>query len=280
MRVVFGCRINKGSKTIDFFCGVCYNDSVVCNFLDGSVEMDYIDLKLYISKLLKNWIIIALCSIIGVSVAFIYSKFFATPIYASSVKIGVFNSDWGTSVSVNDIETTMKLIENCIVVLEDDVMAEAIVEVVKEETGKSYSAAQVKAALSYSQMGESQYLRVQAKTTDPELSALLCNALVARAPDVLVDSVANIQIKNLGEAKVNKNPVSPNTTKNVIVGFLVALIGICFIIFLFVFFDNTVSSEEILKEKFDLSVLGVLPYTGTTPKRKGRQHRKKPRLII
>lgn len=242
--------------------------------------MDYIDLKLYISKLFKNWIIVALCSIIGVVTAFIYSEFFATPIYASSVKVGVFNSDWTTDVSVNDIETTLKLIENCLVVLQDDVMAEAVIDVVKEETGKTYSVSQVKSALSYSQIGESQWLIVQARTTDPELSALLCNALIARAPEIIVDHVADIQMKSLGEAKVSKTPVSPNTAKNVIVGFLVAFVGICLVIFLFVFFDKTVSSEEMLKEKFDLSVLGVVPYVSSHPKTKNHRTKKKPRLIV
>ena len=242
--------------------------------------MDYIDLKLYISKLMKNWLIIALCSIIGMTAAFIYSEFFATPVYSSSVKVGVFNSDWSTDVSANDIETTLKLIENCLVVLEDDVMAEEIIEVVKQETGKTYSVGQVKSALSYTQIGDSQWLRVQAKTTDPELSALLCNALIARAPEVIVESVANIQMRSLGEAKVNKAPVSPNTPKNVLVGFMVAFVGICLIIFLFVFFDNTVGSEEVLKERYDIAVLGVVPYVNPHQKNKTKSKKKRPRLIV
>ncbi len=242
--------------------------------------MDYIDLKQYVSKLLKNWVIIALCSIIGMVAAFIYSEFLATPIYSSSVKIGLFNSDWSSDVSVNDIETTLKLIENCIVVLEDDTMAEAVIEVVKEETGKKYSVAQVKSALSYSQIGESQWLKVQAKTTDPELSALLCNALIARAPEIIVNSVANIQMKSLGEAKVNNTPISPNTTKNVIVGFLVAFVGICLVIFMLVFFDNTVSNEDALKERFDISILGVIPYVEYGNKQKKNYRKKKTRLIV
>ena len=159
-------------------------------------------------------------------------------------------------------------------------MAEAVIDVVKEETGKTYSVSQVKSALSYSQIGESQWLTVQARTTDPELSALLCNALIARAPEIIVDHVADIQMKSLGEAKVSRTPVSPNTTKNVIVGFLVAFVGICLVIFLFVFFDKTVSSEEMLKEKFDLSVLGVIPYVSSHQKTKTHKHKKKPRLIV
>lgn len=244
--------------------------------------MDYIDLKLYVSKLMKNWIIIALCSIIGIAVAFIYSEFFATPIYASSVKIGVFNSGSGENVTANDIETSLKLIENCIVVLEDDIMAEAVVETINQQQGEEISIAQVKNAFSFSQIGESQYLRVTAKTGDPALSARLCNALAARVSEVIVDNVANVQIRNLGGAKENNVPVSPNTLKNVIIGFLVAFVGICLVIFLFVFFDKTVSSEEMLKEKFDLTVLGVVPYVIPQQKAKAKAHKakKKPRLIV
>ena len=242
--------------------------------------MDYIDLNIYVSKLMKNWVIIALCSVIGIAMAFIYSEFFATPVYASSVKIGVFNSGGGESVTANDIETALKLMENCLVVLEGDVMAESIVETVKQETGKVYSVAQVKNAFSFSQIGESQWLRVTAKTGDPELSALFCNALAAKVSEVIVDNVANVEIRNLGEAKVSSVPVSPNTAKNVVVGFLVAFVGICLVIFLFVFFDKTVSSEEMLKEKFDLTVLGVVPYVSPRQKTKNNKPKKKPRLIV
>ena len=228
--------------------------------------MDYIDLKLYFSRLLKNWLLVALCSILGMTIAFIYSKFFATPMYSSTVKIGVFNTDWTSNVSVTDIETTSRLITNCIVVIQDDVMAGAVVDVVKETTGKVYSVGQVKSALSVSQIGESQWLQIRALTTDPELSALFCNAFIATARDVIIDNVANVEMKSLGEAKVNYSPVSPNTTKNVITGFAFAFIGICLVIFLLVYFDKTVSSEEILKEKFDVAVLGIVPNIEVTSK--------------
>jgi capsular polysaccharide biosynthesis protein len=242
--------------------------------------MDYIDLKLYVSKLMKNWIIVMLCSIIGMAAAYIYSEFFATPVYASSVKIGVFYSGGGENITANDIETALKLIENCVVVLEDDVMAESIVDTVKQETGEEYTIAQIKSAFSFVRIGESQWLRVTAKTGDPELSALFCNVLAARASDIIVDNVANVQIRNLGEAKVSRSPVSPNTAKNTIVGFLIAFVGICLVIFLLVFFDNTVSSEEMLKEKFDLTVLGVVPHVTSHQKMKNHKPKKKPKLIM
>ncbi len=234
--------------------------------------MEYIDLKLYFTKLLRNWVVIVLCCIIGVVSAFIYSEFFATPYYSSRIKIGVYNSDW-TSEQANsgDIDTSLKLVKNCMVVLKDDIMAESIIEVVESETGEKYSVSQIKRALSYSQVDETQWIEVVARTTDPALSVLLCNAVAAKAPSIITDSVANIQIKNLGVAKQNNVPVSPNTTKNMMLGFVVAFVLVCFVMFVFMVFDNTVSGEDKIKQRYNLSVLGVVPNMGNTNRRNIRR---------
>ena len=232
--------------------------------------MEYIDLKVYFNKLIKNWLIIALCCIIGASSAFIYSEFFATPMYKSQIKMSVKSSEWESTVSLSGIETTLKLVENCLVVLEDDVTAEAVAEVLEEETGDEYSVGFIKGAVSYTQIGESNFIEISAKTTDPELSALICNAIAAKAPGIIVDAVANIQMTPLDDAKVVYTPYSPNTTRNVLLGFVVALVLVCLVFFLIVFFDNTISDEEKIKERYQLSVLGVIPNNEAVNIKKGK----------
>ena len=90
-------------------------------------------------------------------------------------------------------------------------------------------------------------------------SAVICNAVIAIAPEMIVQYVANIPVVPVDDAKINYNPISPNTSKNVVMGFLVAFVLICGVIFLIVYFDKTVNDEEKLKEKYDLSILGVVP---------------------
>ena len=231
--------------------------------------MESIDLKVYFNKLLKNWLIIVLCCVIGASSAFIYSEFIATPMYMSNIKMSVKSSDWESGVSISGIETTLKLVENCLVVLEDDITAELVVDVLEQETGKKYSTGFVKGAVSYSQIGESNFIQVTAKTADPELSALICNAVAAKAPQVIVDSVANIQVDTLDNAKVVYSPYSPNTQKNIAIGGILGVVLVCLVLFLIVLFDNTVSDESKIRERYDISVLGVIPNNdGDMKKRK------------
>ena len=229
--------------------------------------MEYIDLKAYVEKLLKNWLIIVLCCVIGVSAAFIYSEFFATRMYQSSVKMSVRESDWSQGITNSGIEVAGEMIENCFVVLEDDVMFEKVAKTVNEEMETDYSAGQIKNWVSYSRVGESVFFKVNVRTPDPELSAVVCNAVVALAPEMIVEYVANIPVIPVDDAKINYNPVSPNTSKNVILGFLVAFVLICGVIFLFVYFDKTVSDEEKLKERYDISILGVIPDVNSCSKR-------------
>ncbi len=229
--------------------------------------MEYIDLKAYVEKLLKNWLIIVLCCVIGVSAAFIYSEFFATRMYQSSVKMSVRESDWSQGITNSGIEVAGEMIENCFVVLEDDIMFEKVAKTVNEEMETDYSAGQIKNWVSYSRVGESVFFKVNVRTPDPELSAVVCNAVVALAPEMIVEYVANIPVIPVDDAKINYNPVSPNTSKNVILGFLVAFVLVCGVIFLFVYFDKTVSDEEKLKERYDISILGVIPDVNSCSKK-------------
>ncbi len=229
--------------------------------------MEYIDLKAYAAKLLKNWVIIALCCVIGMSVAFIYSEFMATRMYQSSVKMSVRESDWSQGVTTGGLTVAGEMVENCMVVLQEEVMFEKVASTVNEELGSNYMPSQIKRWVSYSRVGESVFFSVNVKTPDPELSAVICNAVIAIAPDFIVNYVANIPVIPLDDAKINYNPVSPNTSKNVIMGFLAALILVCMVIFLAVYFDNTVSDEEKLKEKYDLAILGVVPNVNASSRR-------------
>ena len=222
--------------------------------------MEYIDLKSYFNKLLKNWLVILLCGIIGASSAFIYSKFIATPMYSSSAKMNIYDVNQGGS-SISTIQVTYEMLENCLVVLKDDITYEAVAEIVNGEMGTNYSAGQISRYVSYSRVGETFFFTVRVTTPDPELSAVICNAVIAVAPELIVDYVANIPISALNDAKVNYNPVSPNTSKNVVLGLLVGLILVCGVLFLVVYFDRTVSDEEKFKEKYNIPILGIIPNT-------------------
>ena len=229
--------------------------------------MEYIDLKDYLKRLLDNWIIILLCCIVGATATFVYSKYVATPIYSSTVKIGIYNSDWSNKNSnMNDIQASLGLIETCGVVLRDDVMADAVSQALKEEAGVDVSSQKIKSSLSISQIDESQWMKVESRTDDPKLSALICNAVAAKAPVIITENVANIEIKSLGQAHVSEKPVSPNVASNVVIGFLVVLVLACFVVFLVEFFDNTIRDDSKLVEKYGLAILGVVPGFGESGK--------------
>lgn len=233
---------------------------------DWKAVMEYFDIKAYLAKLAKNWLIIVLCGIIGLSGAFVYSEFVATPVYESKAKVSYYDSVAG-SLSVSTLQTAYEMIENSLVVLNDNVTYKKVAEIVNEELGTDYSPKELGKYISYAREGDTFFLKIIVRTPDPELSAIICNAVLAIAPEIIIEYVANIPVVPLDNASVNYTPVSPNTMKNMVLGLMLALILVCGAIFLFVFFDNTVSDVERLKEKYDLSVLGTIPNISTYAKK-------------
>lgn len=223
--------------------------------------MENVDLKAFAAKLLQNWIIIILCCIVGAAATFVYSEYIATPMYSSSVKIHVYNSDWSekATISQSDISASELLLNTYIYVLRDDYALEKIVDLLQQNGHGTYSSGYIRSVTRFSQIANSQLLQVSAVTESPKLSAVICNGIAAVAPDVIEEIVPKSQIKVIGEAKVNNAQVTPDTRQNVVLGVLISLLIVVGIIFLIFILDNTVSDEKEFQSRYSIPVLGNIP---------------------
>lgn len=245
--------------------------------------MEYIDLKSYIKKLGKNWLILLLCCLIGGIGAFIYSKFVMTPMYASQIRINVSDSDWGSSgsVTVSKIEASKYIIKTAAVLLKDDYSIEKIGNKISEYVSllsdspstpteqaeanlkkklSSLTKGQLRNSLSFSSEADSIIMIVTSTTSDPEVSRFICNAVAAASPDIIKEFIPSAQLKTVGEASFSSAPVSPRIARNVIIGVIGSLAVVCVIFFVILMFDNKISDEESFKNKFkNINVLGVIP---------------------
>ena len=118
---------------------------------------------------------------------------------------------------------------------------------------------QVANAIQMTAASDTWVLKVEAETDDPELSAAICNAVAKVAPQVLTEVVGAGTAKAIGTAHVPTAPSSPNVLMNSAVGGVVGLVIAVIIVLLRSLLDNTVKSEEELKDRFDVPVLGEIP---------------------
>jgi capsular polysaccharide biosynthesis protein len=102
-------------------------------------------------------------------------------------------------------------------------------------------------------------LRISAVTTDPNLSAEICNTMAAVAPGVLERVVKAGSVEVINTAKVPMGPSSPNIIRNTQIGAILGFIGSYAIFLVLYMLDNTVKNVEDLKNHIDVAVLGEIP---------------------
>lgn len=216
-----------------------------------------IDLKNILRILYKGLKWLVVCTLLGVLVMFVVSKLILTPQYRSEVSLYVTNTDSANNLNVNDINASQKLIDTYIVILQQDEVMAQVANEVALTMPCTYN--QVTKAISMSAQSNTWVLQVEAETDDPELSAAICNAVAKVAPEVLTEVVGAGTAKAIGTAKAATTPSSPNVWMNSAVGGVIGLVLSIVILLLRSLLDNTIKSEEDLKERYDVPILGEIP---------------------
>lgn len=207
------------------------------------------------------------------------SRFMIAPRYTSSVSLYVNNTtqsnDLG-AVNINDINASQKLVSTYIVILQDDeVLQQVAARLMSEYTQSSLESIlpftevsgrrilQTKTlrdnVLRMTAVNNTEVLRIEAKTRNPELSAHICTLMTEIAPGVLRRVVKAGSVEVIGMAKPNYEPSSPNLPLNAAVGFLVGGVAAVLAVLLLHLMDNRVKGEEDLKRRFNIPVLGEIP---------------------
>lgn len=117
-------------------------------------------------------------------------------------------------------------------------------------------------------VNQTEVLQITATTTNAKLSSDLCNIMADVAPSFLIRVIGAGSVEKIGDAEVYNTPVSPNTTKNVALGFVGGLMVAVLVILVIDFFDNTVKNSDELGEIYQKPIVGeIMNIGGKTSKR-------------
>lgn len=230
-----------------------------------------------ISLLIRKiwWIILG--AIIGASAMFCYSKFYLPLKYSSHISMYVqsykdINSN--NSNNYNDINNSKQLINTYIEVLKDDAVMRAVGEQLVEQYGYdtiagnfkmedgNISPNSLKSKISITSVTDTSALTVVATTENADISASICNILADVSPSFIKNAVGVGALRTIDTAKSYYEPVSPNVTKNTVIGFAGGLMLVVLIVLLIDFLDNTVKSAEKINEKYKKAIIGEIQSFG------------------
>lgn len=235
-----------------------------------------IDIMRLVGAVLKRWWLLLLTAIIGAVAMFGYTRYFVTPMYSAQALMYVNNNNLSVAgqsikVSSSDLNTASRLVDTYIVILKTRLTLEEIID----RTGVSYSYEALKGMISAASVNNTEVFSVTVTSADPNEARILANAITQVLPDKVSDVIDGCSVRTVDLAVTPRGPVSPNTNRNVTIGFVIGLAFGIAVAILLEFLNDDIQSEEWLAATFgeDIPLLAVVPdgnYAGHSYYRYGK----------
>ena len=231
-------------------------------------KTDEIDLLELFFELLAHWKMIAASTILTGVIAALVSLFLMTPLYQSTSALYVLSKS--TSItSLADVQLGTNLTNDYVVVS----TGRPVLEQVIKNLDLDMTYAQLKSTIQIDNPSNSRILEITVTNGDPKKAKLIADETAEVISAFIAEKMDQDPPTIIQRGYSDGNPVSPNKSKNTILGALLGMIVACGIVTLSFLLNDTVMTEEDITKKLGLNVLGVIPYE-EEEKTHGRKARK------
>ena len=217
---------------------------------------DNISVMFILNIFKKGWKLMVIFLLLGAAAAYAISTYFITPQYSSDLSLYVTNSNsMSGATSSSDLNYSSRLARTYIIILKEATVREQVANKLHTKVG----AGQLGGMVSFESVDDTEVIKITAVSSDPELSAEICNVYGSVAPEVLQRVVKAGSVEIIGKAKASGSPISPNIKTNTMYGAIAGVAAAIVIVLLRVLIDNTVQSEEEFKRIVGIPVWASIP---------------------
>ena len=225
-------------------------------------ELDIVEL-LYA---LKNKIVYVIIAVVAFALAgLIYSKFFITPMYKSSTSFVLSKSVNTTTsgedntnneaITANDITLNSKLVSTDSKIIKSKTVAKEVIA----SLGLDMNTDTFISNISVSNETDTELIIITVSNEEPQLAANIANSLAEVFRDKVNDiyNIDNLSVIDIAEPDLIPYNISP--VKTILLFALVGLFVACGVIFVMVYFDDTVKDEKDIESLLSIPVIAAIP---------------------
>lgn len=227
------------------------------------VEIDL--LRLARACLKKLWFIITLSLLFG-SCAYLGTRYFITPMYESTVKLYVNNSDisvGNVSISTSDLSASVQLVD----VYEAILDTKDTLDVVIAQAGLDYTYSDVSSMLTTSSVNDTQIFQVTVTNADPEEAELIASTIGEVLPEVIAGIIESADARVVEHAIIPSEPSSPSYLRNTAMGLMLGFVLSVGIIVILELMNTTIREEKDFVDIVEIPILAYIPDGGAKPKK-------------
>lgn len=220
-----------------------------------------INIKKLVFYILKRCWLIILCAAIGFAGMYWYTAEYQKDTYTASATVYVLNGNPNLVnyqyTNTSDLNSAVQLLDTYMVVIKSTKVMSAVTErLIADYPG--INAGFISKTLSMGSVSETGVLRIISTTSDPKLSADICNAVVDVAPAEIIRVVnaGNIEVIDYAEPPALPDYRSP--VKNGLIGALAGGVLAAALLVLLFLMNRKVTDSESLTEKYTPPVLAEI----------------------
>ena len=208
------------------------------------------------TRLKNRWKVILSFTLISTAFAVIMSYCIIDPQYTTSTKLFIGKRiEENAKFSPSDIQVYQGFLKNCSeIIISNDFVKKAL-----KDKELNINASIVLSGLKVTAKDESQVLQISYTSSDREMTKKALDAISDEFEKEIGTYIPNCDVRVIQESSVPGAPVSPNKSKNIMIGFFIgAMIG-TLVAFWIEYINNTVKSKEDIEKIIGLPIVGVIP---------------------
>lgn len=198
---------------------------------------------------------IVMLSMLGLLLSGLYTFFLVTPMYESSSRL-VVNQTQNTNQTITntDIQTNLNLINTYQSIIKEPIILEDVIA----ETDSNLTIGELRNKINVQTEANSLVFGISIKDSSPYMAADLANATAQVFQSKIGEILEVESVTILSEAIPNTNAVSPNTTVNLAIGLILGLMIGVGVAFLQTFMDKTIKGPEFIEQNIGWPNLGMI----------------------
>jgi len=216
-----------------------------------------ISLQELFKTLKKRLGLIALITLLAITISGVVSFLILTPIYQTSTQILINQTKQDENqFNTQNIQTDLQLINTYNVIIKSAVILTEVIDELDLDRSIDTLYAQIKV----SSEQNSQVVNVTVEDPDPKMAVLIANTLAKTFENKIVDlmNVDNVNILAAATLPENPSPINPNPKLNMAIAMVIGLMLGVGVAFLLEYLDTTIKTEQDIEELLGLPILGLI----------------------
>ncbi len=223
-----------------------------------------ITLKDLWSVLIKRIWIMVLAAILCVGVFFVAKKITYTPAYTSTATLYILKQSDETVN--NDYTLALGIVNDCVHLL----TSHAVLDETINSLALDMSYSQLKGSISINNPTDTRILEVSVEADSPEVAKAIVDKICEIGAEKIKNSIGRGEVEQLSIHEAGTMSTTPSNGTKTLTYLLVGVgaAALVYIFFLVLYFlDDTIKTDEDVKDILGLSVLGSIPNSEYTPGR-------------